>query len=174
MRQQLTQLPPQSAIRRLRKLLGCNKLDVQLVISLGNPSSKESGSNFPGSPIVVPFAPQQQLISKASLVITHAGMNTVLGSLSSGTPMIAIPIANEQPGIASRLAKTGAGEVISLKQLTASKLRETIQRVMKEDSYKQNALRLQEIIRHAGGVSRAADIIEQAVATGKPVVASGK
>ena len=42
-----------------------------------------------------------------------------------------------------------------------------------ENSYKTNALRLQEAIRRAGGVSRAADIIEQVVATGKPVLASG-
>lgn len=38
-----------------------------------------------------------------------------------------------------------------------------------EDSYKQNALRLQSAIQQAGGVSRAADIIEQAILTRKPV-----
>jgi len=43
--------------------------------------------------------------------------------------------------------------------------------VLTEDSYKQNAVRLQEAIQRAGGVSRAADIIEQAISTGKPVLA---
>jgi UDP:flavonoid glycosyltransferase YjiC (YdhE family) len=38
------------------------------------------------------------------------------------------------------------------------------------DSYKKNAERLQEAIRISGGVSRAADIIEQAICTGKPVL----
>jgi UDP:flavonoid glycosyltransferase YjiC (YdhE family) len=37
--------------------------------------------------------------------------------------------------------------------------------------YKNNALRLQEAIKQAGGVSRATDIIEQVVSTGKPVLA---
>ena len=51
-------------------------------------------------------------------------------------------------------------------------LRETVERVLTEDSYKQNALRLQTAIRNAGGVKRAADIIEQAVSTRKPVLIS--
>jgi hypothetical protein len=51
------------------------------------------------------------------------------------------------------------------------RLRDVIRLVLAEDSYKQNALRLQDTIRHAGGVTRAADIIEQAVSTGQPVKA---
>jgi protein involved in polysaccharide export with SLBB domain len=42
--------------------------------------------------------------------------------------------------------------------------------VLREDSYKHNAVRLQEAIQKAGGVSRAIDIVEQAVSTLKPVV----
>lgn len=50
------------------------------------------------------------------------------------------------------------------------RLQKAIKRVQTENSYKKNALRLQEAIKKAGGVSRAADIIEQVVATGKPVL----
>jgi MGT family glycosyltransferase len=148
----------------------CLGLDFQLVISLGNPNIQKSELMLPGSPLVVSYAPHQQLIERASLIITHAGMNTVLGALSSGVPLVAIPITNEQPGIAARLARTGAGEVMPLASLSVAKLRAVIQRVLTEDSYKQNALRLQEAIRQAGGVSRAADIIEQAISTGKPIL----
>lgn len=149
----------------------CVGLDVQLVISLGNPNSLESGSNLPGEPIVVPYAPHQQLIEISSLIITHAGMNTVLGALSSGVPLVAIPITNEQPGIAARLARTGAGEVIPVARLSVPRLRAAIERVLSEDSYKKNASRLQEAIALAGGVKRAADIVEQVISTGKPVLA---
>lgn len=149
----------------------CVGLDVQLVISLGNPNSLESGSNLPGEPIVVPYAPHQQLIERARLIVTHAGMNTVLGALSNGVPLVAIPITNEQPGIAARLARTGAGEVIPVAGLSVPKLRAAIERVLSEDSYQKNASNLQEAIFRAGGVRRAADIVEQVVSTGKPVLA---
>ena len=137
---------------------------------MGNPNTKKLGSNFPGSPLVVPYAPHQQLIDKASLIITHGGMNTVLGALSSGVPLVAIPITNEQPGIAARVANSQVGEMIPLKHLSIPRLRTAISQVLTQSSYKQNALRLQEAINKAGGITRAADIIEQAVSTGKPVL----
>jgi zeaxanthin glucosyltransferase len=146
----------------------CVGLDAQLVISLGNPDL-EAELKLPGAPLVVSYAPHQQLIERASLIITHAGMNTVLGALSSGVPLVAIPITNEQPGIAARLARTAAGKVIPLASLSVSKLREVIQQVLTEDSYKQNAIRLQTAIRQAGRVTKAANIIEQAISTRKPV-----
>lgn len=148
----------------------CQGLDAQLVISLGNPNYSGADLQLTGSPLVVNYAPHQQLIEKANLIITHAGMNTVLGALTSGKPILAIPITNEQPGIAARLARTGAGEALGLKQLTISKLQELIKRVLTEKSYQQNALKMQEAIRRAGGVSRAADIIEQVLTTGKPAL----
>lgn len=147
------------------------ELDVQLVISLGNPNNNPSDYDLPDSVIVVSFAPHQKLINKASLVITHGGMNTTLGALSSGVPMVAIPITNEQPGIASRIARTGAGEVLSLRNLSVSKLQTAIKGVLTEPSYQNNAQRLQQAILRAGGVKRAADIVEQACSTNKPVLA---
>jgi MGT family glycosyltransferase len=149
----------------------CVGLDAQLVISLGHSGSLESLQGLPGDPLVVEYAPQLELLKKATLTITHAGMNTTLGCLTNGVPMVALPIAHDQPGIAARIAWTGAGELVPLSRLSVPRLRGAIQRVLTQDSYKKNAIRLQEAIRRAGGVNRAADIIEQAVSTGKPVLA---
>ncbi len=152
----------------------CNDLDAQLVISLGGSASPESLPELPGSPLVVKYAPQLELLQKAALTITHAGMNTTLESLTNGVPMVAIPIANDQPGVAARIVWTGAGEMVPLSGLSVPKLRHAIARVLTEPSYKENAVRLQEAIQRAGGVSRAADIVEQAVSTKKPVLAQIK
>ncbi len=143
-----------------------------MLISLGGSAKPKSLPKLAGSPLVVEYAPQLELLQKAALTITHAGMNTTLECLTNGVPMVAIPIANDQPGIAARIAWTGAGEVVPLKKVSVEKLQKAIKQVFTEDSYKQNALRLQAAIKQAGGVSRAADIIEQVVATGKPVLAS--
>lgn len=149
----------------------CVGLDAQLVISLGGSASPESLPELPGSPLVVGYAPQLELLQKATLTITHAGMNTTLESLSNGVPMVAIPITNDQPGVAARIAWTGTGEVVPLARLSVPRMRSAIRRVLTEDSYKTNAIRLQEAIHRAGGVRRAADIVEQAISTGKPVLA---
>ena len=150
----------------------CEGLEVQLVMSLGGGLKPEDLPELPGNPIVVSYAPQLELLKKATLTITHAGLNTTSESLSNGVPMVAIPVAFEQPGIAARIVWTGVGEAIQLEALNVPRLRKAITKVLTEDSYKQNAMRLQEAIKRAGGVARAADIIEQAVATGKPVLSS--
>ncbi|MBD1885008.1 glycosyltransferase [Microcoleus vaginatus] len=149
----------------------CMGLDAQLVISLGGGATPESLPELPGNPLVVRYAPQLELLQKATLTITHAGLNTVLESLSYGVPMVAIPLVNDQPGTAARIVWTGVGEAIPIAHLNVSNLRSAIAKVLSEDSYKKNALRLQAAIGRAGGVSRAIDIVEQAVSTGKPVLA---
>jgi len=147
----------------------CLSLDVQLVISLGNP--KAQSIDLPGNPIVVPFAPHQKLIERSSVVVTHAGMNTVLTALGCGVPLVAIPITNEQPGIASRLARTKAGKMLPLSKLNELTLRAAISEVLSESSYRSQAQQLQKMIQASGGVDRVADILEKAAQTRQPVLA---
>ncbi len=148
----------------------CQFIDAQLVISLGGSANPEVLQGLTGNPLVVRYAPQLQLLQKAALTITHAGLNTTLECLTNGVPMVAIPIANDQPGVASRIKWSGCGEAIPVKKVDVSNLRTAITKVMTEDSYKKNALRLQSAIQKAGGVKRAVDIIEKAITTGKPVL----
>ena len=46
------------------------------------------------------------------LNITNAGLKTALQSLSFVVPMVAIPIANNQPGVAVRATWSGRGSVV--------------------------------------------------------------
>jgi len=137
----------------------CGPLNVQLVISMGNPTSVPP--ELPGSPLVVAYAPHQQLIERSALVITHAGLNTTLTALGCGVPVLAIPITNEQPGIAARLAYSGAGRVIPVQKLGVANLRALVSEMLSNPMYKENAVRLQGESCAAGGVAAAADLIER-------------
>jgi zeaxanthin glucosyltransferase len=136
----------------------CAPLAVQLVISLGNP--RQPSRTLPGDPLVVAYAPHQKLIERAALVISHAGLNTTLTALGSGVPVLAIPITNEQPGIAARLAWSGAGRVLPLRRLRAETLRPLVQAMLGDPGLRANARRLQVECQAAGGVRAAADWIE--------------
>jgi hypothetical protein len=65
----------------------CAPLEAQLVISTGG-GSMERLTHLAGSPIVVSYAPQLELLARASLCITHGGVNTVMESLRFGVPMM--------------------------------------------------------------------------------------
>ena len=79
-----------------RSAAACEGIAVQLVISLGG-AERSAAANLPGRPLVVSYAPQLELLEKATLVITHAGLNTVLEALSQGVPMVAIRSPTTSP-----------------------------------------------------------------------------
>ena len=87
---------------------------MQLVISHGGGLTEAQASSLPGSPLAVRYAPQEELLARAQLTLTHAGLNTVLDSLTHGVPMVAVPITYEQPAIARRVEWHGCGESASL------------------------------------------------------------
>jgi MGT family glycosyltransferase len=144
----------------------CEGLDAQLVISTGNGMSPEALGELPGSPVVVSYAPQVDLLRRSTIAVTHAGLNTVLEALGTGLPMVAIPVTNDQPGIAARVAWVGAGETIALKHLTSQALRAAVVRVLSDPSYRAAAERVRGAIQAGGGAPRAAELIEQSLALG--------
>lgn len=141
----------------------CADLHVQLVIAHGGGLDERAIGLLSGNPLVVPYAPQVEVLKRCSLTLTHAGLNTILDSLSQGVPAIAIPITFEQPAIAARLLWVGAGCRISLSQLEPKSLRGRIAEVLEGGIYKQAAGRIADSIHRAGGVQKAANIIERSL-----------
>jgi MGT family glycosyltransferase len=117
----------------------CQGLDVQLVISHGGGLTPEQAAALPGDPLVVSYAPQWELLKKASLTITHAGLNTVLDSLANGVPLVTIPITYEQPAIARRVAWAGCGLPVSLGGLTPNRLKHAASAVLSQNQFRRAA-----------------------------------
>jgi zeaxanthin glucosyltransferase len=141
----------------------CKDLDVQLVISHGGGLTAEHAANLPGTPLVVSYAPQEELLSRARLTITHAGLNTVLDSLTHGVPLVTVPITYEQPAIARRIEWTGAGASIALGNATAPTLRRVVREVLENTRHRTAARRIADQIAVCAGVTSAARVIESAV-----------
>jgi len=146
----------------------CSALEIQLVIALGRSGASVS-KQFTGNPIVVDDAPQLALLRRASLVITHGGLNTTLESLSCGLPLIVVPVTNDQPGIAARTAYLGVGEFIPVQKLTVIALRQMVERVLTAPSYRERAASIAEKLQCLNGPARAADLIESAFRTRKRI-----
>jgi zeaxanthin glucosyltransferase len=135
----------------------------QLVLSIGSNLDGSKIATLAPNTILVKNAPQLDVLKRASLCITHAGLNTVLESLSAGVPMVAIPITNDQPGVAARIAYTRVGVVLSVKKLKGKsgveKLRTAIDSVLNDPAYRENTQKIQEVIAATNGLEKAADII---------------
>ena len=154
-------------LRAVEKLPG-----TQVVLSVGKNIAREEVGPIPSNVIVVRSAPQIELLKRAALCITHAGLNTALESLGQGVPMVAIPIGFDQPGVAARIAHHGVGEFIEVDELSPERLRALIQKVMDDPSYDERARFFKGVIARTRGLDVAADVIERALLGGRLGISS--
>jgi zeaxanthin glucosyltransferase len=141
----------------------CDGLNLQLVVSLGGRRDPAMLSDLPGKPLVVGNAPQLELLKRAQIVISHAGPNTVLETLMQGKPLLALPMALDQPAVAARLAALGVAEVLPAENRSSEQLRTALLKVQNDPAYQNAAQKLQSQMQSLHGLERAADIIEEAL-----------
>jgi MGT family glycosyltransferase len=135
--------------------------EIQAVLSVGRNLNPGDLGPIPSNTIVVRIAPQIELLKRAALCITHAGLNTALEALAEGVPMVAIPIGYDQPGVAARIAYHGVGEFVEIGNLTALHLSELIAKVTANPNYRDKARWFQKVLGETCGLDIAADIIER-------------
>ena len=136
--------------------------EIQVVLSVGENVKLDDLGTIPSNVIVGRKAPQLELLKRAELCITHAGLNTALESLAQGVPMVAIPIAYDQPGVAARVAYHGVGEFLEIEDLAVERVQSLIQEVLENPRYREKARWFQKVIAQTRGLDVAADVIERA------------
>ena len=136
--------------------------EIQVVLSVGENVKLDDLGTIPSNIIVVRKAPQIELLKRAALCITHAGLNTALESLAQGVPMVAIPIGYDQPGVAARVAYHGVGEFLEIEHLAVERVQWLIQEVLENPRYREKARWFQKVIAQTRGLDVAADVIERA------------
>lgn len=113
--------------------------EIQVALSIGQNVKREALGSIPSNVIVVRKAPQLELLKRATLCITHAGLNTALESLGQGVPMVAIPIGYDQPGVAARVAHHGVGQFVEIEDLTVERIRRLTEEVLENPHYREKA-----------------------------------
>lgn len=148
-----------------RAIVGAASLlpTVQFICPLGDVTSRDALGDIPPAVVTVPFAPQLSILARATLCITHAGFNTTLESLSAGVPMVALPLAHDQPGVASRIAHHGAGVKLDAGDITSVMIADAVRHVLADERFARSARRLRDAIDRRGGLDRAANLIEAAL-----------
>jgi zeaxanthin glucosyltransferase len=151
----------ESVFRHILKAAGA-LTNIQFVVAIGNKLDRSSFEPIPQNVVLVDFAPQLDLLKRASLCLTHAGLNTVLEALSFGVPLVALPVTNDQPGVASRIRSKSVGEFLTTEELSADSLQNLIEKVLTEPHYRQNAASIGDAIALNDGLANAANRIEAA------------
>ncbi|WP_294393849.1 glycosyltransferase [uncultured Sphingomonas sp.] len=143
----------------------CAAIGARAVIGHGGGLTPADEAALPGQPLVRAFWPQEAVLRRCSAAILHGGFNTVLDALAAGVPIVAVPIAFEQPGTAARLARIGAAQVITPRQLSVTRLAHALRHVVVDPGYRQAAMRVAAEMDAVGGARAAAAIVSAALAS---------
>jgi polyene glycosyltransferase len=98
--------------------------------------------------------------------VSHCGVNSVHESLFAGTPVVGIPLLADQQDMALRVVDAGVGVLLDKQSFKSVDLRSGIHDVQRNDSYRRAIPVVQSSFRLAGGVKRAADLIEHVATFG--------
>lgn len=132
---------------------------VSVIISIGKTVKKEQLGEIPDNIFIYPFVPQLKILKRASLFITHGGMNSVNEALYYGTPMLVIPVGNDQPRVAQQIEDLHLGKYLKRKILTPSILKDNAKMILQDTSYKENIIPFQQKSQAAGGNAAIAEMV---------------
>jgi len=76
--------------------------------------------------------------------------------------MLALPVTNDQPGVAARIADKKVGVVLSPDQASPGTFVAAINQVLDDSTFRENAQKIQKAILRIDGLSIAAGILERA------------
>jgi MGT family glycosyltransferase len=103
----------------------------------------------PANVLVRSFVPHHAVLPGAQLVITHAGLGTVMAALVHGVPLACIPHKNDQFENTTRVVAAGAGKSLR-RTVTRHSLQRTILQVLNEPRFKYGAGRVADAIAAEG------------------------
>lgn len=141
--------------------------DLKVVLSIGQKTDMAALGRVPDNFIVERYVPQLDVLKKTGVFISHGGLNSVNEAMYFGVPVIAVPQGNDQFMVSRQLSAVGAGLSLKMEEVTPQMLKESVDKILQDASYKAASRKIGESFRKAGGYKAAADYILGYRETGK-------
>jgi MGT family glycosyltransferase len=104
--------------------------DWQLVMATSEEPERLGLTAVPEGAILVPSAPQLELLARARVMLTHGGTGSLRECIHFGVPMIALAHMRDHVGNAARVVYHGLGVRRDPRKVTAQQLADDLERVL--------------------------------------------
>ncbi|XP_058239812.1 UDP-glucuronosyltransferase 2C1-like [Hemibagrus wyckioides] len=96
---------------------------------------------------VCDWIPQNDLLGhpKTKAFITHGGINGIYEAIYHGVPMVGLPLFADQPDNVNHMKAKGAAVMLDFNKLGTEDLKQAVNDVIKNPSYKESIMRLSQI-----------------------------
>src|SRR5215207_4897183 len=140
------------------------ELPVRVLLTVGRDLDLDALPDSPDNVRVERWVPQQEVLGHAAAAVVHGGSGSTLGALAAGVPLVVMPLFADQPQNARRVAEVGAGLAVEPNRddmaATAGPLRDAINSVLTEPSYRERARALADELRAEPSVDEVVPLFE--------------
>jgi zeaxanthin glucosyltransferase len=124
---------------------------------------------WPDNVVVVPWAPQREVLARARAMVTHGGAGSVTECLTAGVPMLVVPLVAEQSIQARLVTERGCGLTLDPEELTVEACRGAIAGLLAPGSKQATQARvIGESLRSRNGSVEAGSLLIRLAITGQP------
>lgn len=116
--------------------------------------------SLPDGMIAVDYAPYEELLPRASVVIHHGGVGTTSQGLLAGVPTLIVPFAFDQSDNADHARRLGTSRTVYRNKYRAARVARELDELLSRPEYKQNAIHVSQQLKQENGSARAVDLIE--------------
>ncbi|WP_459501130.1 macrolide family glycosyltransferase [Bacillus sp. C1] len=134
-------------------------IDATVVLVVGKKININQFEEIPANFKTYNYVPQLEILQHTDVFITHGGMNSSSEALYYGVPLVVIPVIGDQPFVAKRVEELGAGIQLDRTNLTSEMLREAVESVLDNKSFREKSREIGESLQAAGGYKKAVDEI---------------
>ncbi len=122
------------------------EFDGVVIATTGRPLDPATLRSAPANVLFAEFVPQDAVLQRADLLVSHGGSGTMLGGLVHGIPQVALPRGTDQPQNAALLERAGAGVVVQPDDFAVDTVRAAIEEVTRDPSFRAAAERVRDEI----------------------------
>ncbi len=105
------------------------------------------------------FVPHDAVLPSVDLVVTHAGLGTLMYSAGTGVPCLCFPNGRDQNDNATRIAALGLGRALSPEAMPAE-IGPAVMDMLRDPASRSACLAFSSRVERFGALARAADLVE--------------
>ncbi len=118
-----------------------------LILSIGNEYINQNLKSVPNKIEVVRWAPQVEILSQASLMITHGGLGTIKECISFEVPMIVIPMIYDQFENAERVVHFNLGLKMNADDISVRNFYNNIKSSLLNESFRNGLAKMNAVFK---------------------------
>ncbi|HUG14767.1 MAG TPA: glycosyltransferase [Thermomicrobiales bacterium] len=145
-------------------------LPVNLVLSVGPDHDLDAFGPRPDNVRVIDHIPPG-ILRRSAVAIVHAGYGSTMAALVSGTPLLLLPVAVDQPRNARRCVDLELGLALFDGARDAQQIREAVRLLIDDPTFRARCLAMRASIEALPGAGRGVALVERLAATHAPIPA---